>query len=48
MAETTASPSAGLSPAEEEAAFYHEASLNATWTGARLAVGGRKKKDEKK
>ena len=40
MAETTASPPAGLSRAEEEAAFYHEASLNATWTGARLAVGG--------
>jgi hypothetical protein len=40
MAETTASPPSGLSRAEEEAAFYHEAGLNATWTGARLAVGG--------
>jgi len=40
MAETTAPPPAGLSRAEEEAAFYHEASLNATWTGARLAMGG--------
>jgi len=40
MAETTAPPPSGLSRAEEEAAFYHEASLNATWTGARLAVGG--------
>jgi hypothetical protein len=39
MAETTTPPS-GLSRAEEEAAFYHEASLNATWTGARLAMGG--------
>ncbi len=41
MAETTAQPSAGgLSRAEEEAAYYHEAGLNATWTGARLACGG--------
>jgi heme/copper-type cytochrome/quinol oxidase subunit 3 len=24
----------------EEAAFYHEAALNASWTGARLAIGG--------
>jgi heme/copper-type cytochrome/quinol oxidase subunit 3 len=24
----------------EEQAFYHEAALNASWTGARLAVGG--------
>jgi hypothetical protein len=39
MAETTASPPAGLSQAEEEASFYHEAALNASWTGARLAVG---------
>jgi heme/copper-type cytochrome/quinol oxidase subunit 3 len=38
MAETTAEP-AGLSPAEEEAVFYHEAALNASWTGARLALG---------
>jgi hypothetical protein len=40
MAETTAQPPAGLSRAEEEAAFYHESALNATWTGARLAIGG--------
>jgi heme/copper-type cytochrome/quinol oxidase subunit 3 len=26
--------------ATEEAAFYHEAALNASWTGARLAIGG--------
>ena len=26
--------------ATEEAAFYHEAALNAAWTGARLAIGG--------
>ena len=38
MAETTA-PSA-ISPAEEEAVFYHESALNASWTGARLALGG--------
>ncbi|MGH3303253.1 MAG: hypothetical protein ACRDOK_16545 [Streptosporangiaceae bacterium] len=37
MAETTA-PSA-VSPAEEEAVYYHEAALNAAWTGARLAAG---------
>lgn len=40
MAETTAPMPAGLSRAEEEAAFYHEATLNATWTGSRLAMGG--------
>jgi heme/copper-type cytochrome/quinol oxidase subunit 3 len=38
MAETTA-PSA-MSPAEEEGVFYHEAALNASWTGVRLALGG--------
>ena len=37
MAETTAEPA--MSPAEEEAVFYHEASLNAAWTGVRLALG---------
>jgi heme/copper-type cytochrome/quinol oxidase subunit 3 len=35
MAELAAGPTA----AEEEASFYHEAALNAAWTGARLAVG---------
>jgi hypothetical protein len=39
MAEATAPPPAGLTRAEEEASFYHEAALNASWTGARLAVG---------
>jgi heme/copper-type cytochrome/quinol oxidase subunit 3 len=39
MAETTALPPAGLSRAEEEAAFYHETSLNTAWTGARLGMG---------
>jgi len=38
MAETT-TPPPGLSREEEEAAFYHEAGLNATWTGTRLALG---------
>ena len=28
-----------LSRAEEEASFYHEAALNASWTGARLGIG---------
>jgi heme/copper-type cytochrome/quinol oxidase subunit 3 len=39
MAETTAEPSPSLSQAEEEAVFYHEAALNASWTGVRLALG---------
>ena len=37
MAEATTSPA--MSPSEEEAVYYHEAALNASWTGARLAVG---------
>jgi heme/copper-type cytochrome/quinol oxidase subunit 3 len=40
MAETATPPPAGLSREEEEAAFYHEAGLNASWVGARLAIGG--------
>jgi heme/copper-type cytochrome/quinol oxidase subunit 3 len=39
MAGTTAEPSPSLSQAEEEAVFYHEAALNASWTGVRLALG---------
>jgi len=39
MAETTAQPSPGLTQAEEEAVFHHEAALNSYWTGARLALG---------
>jgi hypothetical protein len=39
MAESIAPNPPHLSPAEEEAAFYHETTLNATWTGARLGVG---------
>jgi heme/copper-type cytochrome/quinol oxidase subunit 3 len=39
MAETTATPAGGVSRAAEEAAFYNDAALNATWTGSRLALG---------
>jgi heme/copper-type cytochrome/quinol oxidase subunit 3 len=39
MAETTAQP-AGLDREMEEAGFYHEAALNAAWTGSRLAIAG--------
>jgi heme/copper-type cytochrome/quinol oxidase subunit 3 len=39
MAEITAPPPDGLTWEAEEAAFYHETALNASWTGARLAVG---------
>jgi hypothetical protein len=40
MAETTGQPPAGLTREAEEAGFYHEAGLNASWTGARLAIAG--------
>jgi len=41
MTDTTAPPPVpeGATRASEEAGFYHEAALNATWTGVRLAVG---------
>ena len=41
MAEVTA-PGSGeaATRATEEAAFYHEAALNAAWTGSRTALGG--------
>jgi len=39
MAGTAAPPPAGIDRDAEEAAYYHEAALNATWTGARLALG---------
>jgi heme/copper-type cytochrome/quinol oxidase subunit 3 len=39
MAETAAAGPVGLSPEQEEAAFYHEAALNAAWTGTRLMIG---------
>jgi len=38
MAAAAPSP-AGRGQVPEEAGFYHEASLNAAWTGARLALG---------
>jgi len=40
MAETPAAAPSGLDAATEEAGFYHESALNATWTGSRLAIGG--------
>ncbi|MGI9009173.1 MAG: hypothetical protein ACR2FU_23800 [Streptosporangiaceae bacterium] len=39
MAETTSGPVLGLTREQEEAAFYHEAALNTTWTGTRLLIG---------
>ena len=39
MAEMQAPPP-GLTREAEEGGFYHEAALNAAWTGVRLALGG--------
>src|SRR5579871_3733641 len=39
MAETTSGPAIGLTKEQEEAAFYHEAALNTTWTATRLLIG---------
>jgi len=39
MAETGASATPQLTSEQEEEAFYHEAALNAAWTGSRLAIG---------
>ena len=39
MAETTSGPALGLTREQEEAAFYHEAALNTSWTGTRLLIG---------
>jgi heme/copper-type cytochrome/quinol oxidase subunit 3 len=39
MSETTSGPALGLTRAQEEAAFYHEAALNTTWTGTRFLIG---------
>jgi heme/copper-type cytochrome/quinol oxidase subunit 3 len=38
MAEMASPPA--LTAAEEEEIFYHESAVNASWTGARLALGG--------
>ena len=41
MADVTAAGSEDAATrAVEEQAFYHEAALNAAWTGSRLAIGG--------
>ena len=42
MAAETTPPATGtgLSRETEEEGFYHEAALNAAWTGSRLAIGG--------
>jgi heme/copper-type cytochrome/quinol oxidase subunit 3 len=41
MAEThPSSAPQGLTATTEEVGFYHEAALNAAWTGSRLAIGG--------
>jgi heme/copper-type cytochrome/quinol oxidase subunit 3 len=40
MADQTTQPPNELDRAAEEAGFYHEAALNAAWTGSRFAVGG--------
>ena len=39
MAETSAGQPPAISASEEEALFYHETTLNAAWTGSRLALG---------
>src|ERR1700728_2295834 len=40
MSDTAHTPQApSLTPDQEEAAFYHEAALNAAWTGSRLLIG---------
>lgn len=39
MTEATTPPPAGMDASTEEAIFYHEAGLNAAWTGSRLALG---------
>jgi len=40
MAEPPTTGTTGLSRETEEEGFYHEAALNAAWTGTRLAIGG--------
>jgi len=43
MTDMTASPtpaSQEIALAAEDEGYYHEAALNATWTGSRLAIGG--------
>jgi len=40
MADMAAESSTEAAVQAEDEAFYHEASLNAAWTGSRLAIGG--------
>ena len=40
MADTAAESSREAAVQAEDEAYYHEAGLNATWTGSRLAIGG--------
>jgi heme/copper-type cytochrome/quinol oxidase subunit 3 len=40
MAEATPSAPDSVDASVEEVGFYHEAALNAAWTGSRLAIGG--------
>jgi heme/copper-type cytochrome/quinol oxidase subunit 3 len=39
MADMTSTGAEGLTPELEEAAYYHEASLNSAWVGSRLSLG---------
>jgi heme/copper-type cytochrome/quinol oxidase subunit 3 len=39
MTDQTTQPPTELDRAAEEAGFYHEAALNASWTGSRIAIG---------
>jgi hypothetical protein len=39
MADAMSGPPLGLTREQEEAAFYHEAALNTTWTGVRFLIG---------
>jgi heme/copper-type cytochrome/quinol oxidase subunit 3 len=40
MTDAAAESSTEIAAAAEDEGFYHEAALNAAWTGSRLAVGG--------
>jgi heme/copper-type cytochrome/quinol oxidase subunit 3 len=40
MADPETPAKLGAALAAEDAGYYHESALNATWTGARLAIGG--------
>src|ERR1700689_1140876 len=40
MTDAGAESSTEIAAAAEDEGFYHEAALNAAWTGSRLAIGG--------